>query len=107
MNPSRHFQSHWDFYQDLLRGDLEDAESHRKFYDEYNAVLDMPAEYYLDTVRTVFQEHALPRGTWHVRGKRVRAGRHQARPRCSRSRANSTISPVSARPKRRTHCVQV
>jgi poly(3-hydroxybutyrate) depolymerase len=71
MNPSRHFESHWDFYQDLLRGDLEDAESHRKFYDEYNAVLDMPAEYYLDTVRTVFQEHALPRGTWHVRGQRV------------------------------------
>jgi len=71
MNPSRHFQSHWDFYQDLLRGDLDDAESHRQFYDEYNAVLDMPAEYYLDTVRTVFQEHALPRGTWHVRGKRV------------------------------------
>jgi poly(3-hydroxybutyrate) depolymerase len=71
MNPSRHFESHWDFYQDLLRGDLDDAESHRKFYDEYNAVLDMPAEYYLDTVRTVFQEHALPRGTWHVRGKRV------------------------------------
>ena len=43
MNPSRHFMSHWDFYQDLLRGDLDDAESHRKFYDEYNAVLDMPA----------------------------------------------------------------
>jgi len=71
MNPSRHFQSHWDFYEDLLRGDLEDAQSHRKFYDEYNAVLDMPAEYYLDTVKTVFQEHALPRGTWHVAGQRV------------------------------------
>jgi poly(3-hydroxybutyrate) depolymerase len=71
MNPSRHFTSHWDFYLDLLRGDLDDAEAHRKFYDEYNAVLDMPAEYYLDTVRTVFQEHALPRGTWHVRGQRV------------------------------------
>jgi poly(3-hydroxybutyrate) depolymerase len=71
MNPSRHFQSHWDFYQDLLRGDLDDAESHRKFYDEYNAVLDMPAEYYLDTVRVVFKEHALPLGTWHVGGQRV------------------------------------
>ncbi len=72
MNPSRHFSSHWDFYQDLLRGDDADAEEHRKFYDEYNAVLDMPAEYYLDTVRTVFQEHALPLGTWNVRGKLVR-----------------------------------
>jgi poly(3-hydroxybutyrate) depolymerase len=71
MNPSRHFQSHWDFYQDLLRGDDDDAEAHRKFYDEYNAVLDMPAEYYLDTVRVVFKEHALPRGTWRVHGQRV------------------------------------
>ncbi len=63
--------SHWDFYEDLLRGDLDDADAHRRFYDEYNAVLDMPSEYYLDTVRTVFQEHALPRGTWDVRGERV------------------------------------
>ena len=71
MNPSRHFNSHWDFYLDLLRGDLDDADAHRKFYDEYNAVLDMPAEYYLDTVRTVFQQHALPRGKWFVDGNRV------------------------------------
>lgn len=72
MNPSRHFQSHWDFYQDLLRGDLEDADAHREFYNEYNAVLDMPAEYYLDTVKTVFQEHALPCGTWKVKNKLVK-----------------------------------
>ena len=71
MNPSRHFMSHWDFYENLCKGDLEDAESHRRFYDEYNAVLDMPAEYYLDTIKTVFQEHALPRGKWFVRGERV------------------------------------
>jgi len=72
MNPSRHFQSHWDFYEDLLRGDLDDAESHREFYNEYNAVLDMPAEYYLDTVKTVFQDHALACGTWKVKGKPVK-----------------------------------
>ena len=72
MNPERHFQSHWDFYQDLLKGDLEDAESHRRFYDEYNAVLDMPARYYLDTVRVAFQEHLLPRGLWDVTGERVK-----------------------------------
>jgi poly(3-hydroxybutyrate) depolymerase len=72
MNPSRHFDSHWDFYQDLVKGDLDDADSHRKFYDEYNAVLDMPAEYYLDTIRIVFQQHALPRGEWDVAGERVR-----------------------------------
>lgn len=71
MNPSRHAQSHWDFYAHLVRGDLEDAEAHRRFYDEYNAVLDMPAEYYLDTIRIVFQEHRLPRGTWYVDGERV------------------------------------
>jgi poly(3-hydroxybutyrate) depolymerase len=71
MNPERHFQSHWDFYQDLVKGDLEDAAAHRRFYDEYNAVLDMPAEYYLDTVRIVFQQHLLPRGLWDVDGARV------------------------------------
>ena len=67
MNPDRHVSSHWDYYKHLVKGDLDDAESHRRFYDEYNAVLDMPAEYYLDTIRTVFQEHLLPRGLWDVR----------------------------------------
>ncbi len=71
MNPERHFQSHWDFYEDLLKGDLDDAASHRRFYDEYNAVLDMPAEYYLDTIKVVFQQHLLPRGLWDVAGARV------------------------------------
>jgi poly(3-hydroxybutyrate) depolymerase len=71
MNPSRHFMSHWDFYSDLVKGDLEDADSHRKFYDEYNAVLDMPAGYYLDTIRTVFQEFLLPRLQWKVKGELV------------------------------------
>jgi len=72
MNPGRHAQSHRDFYNHLVKGDEETAESHRKFYDEYNAVLDMPAEYYLDTIKTVFQEFALPRGTWQVGGQLVR-----------------------------------
>ncbi|MFC7302428.1 polyhydroxyalkanoate depolymerase [Cognatiluteimonas weifangensis] len=71
MNPERHFMSHWDFYQDLVKGDLEDAAAHRRFYDEYNAVLDMPARYYLDTVRIVFQQQLLPRGLWDVAGARV------------------------------------
>jgi poly(3-hydroxybutyrate) depolymerase len=72
MNTDRHAKSHYDFYLDLIKGDDEDAELHRKFYDEYNAVLDMPAEYYLDTIKTVFQEAALPRGTWDVAGERVK-----------------------------------
>ncbi len=71
MNPERHFMSHWDFYQNLVKGDLDDAASHRRFYDEYNAVLDMPSEYYLDTIRIVFQDFLLPRGEWDVAGERV------------------------------------
>ena len=71
MNPDRHLNSHWDYYMDLVKGDQDDVEGHRRFYDEYNAVLDLPAEYYLDTIKIVFQEHRLPNGTWEVRGRRV------------------------------------
>ena len=74
MNPSNHFMSHWDFYSNLIKGDMLDADSHRKFYDEYNAVLDMPAEYYLDTIKTVFQDFLLPLGTWKVNGELVKPG---------------------------------
>ena len=72
MNPDRHLKSHYDFFLDLVRGDGDNADSHREFYDEYNAVLDMPAEYYLDTIKTVFQDFALVNGTWEVDGQRVR-----------------------------------
>ena len=72
MNPDRHFNSHYDFFLNLVRGDTDDADAHRRFYDEYNAVLDLPAEYYLDTIRLVFQEFALVKGTWSVNGELVR-----------------------------------
>ena len=72
MNPERHATSHYDYFQDLIRGDDDSADSHREFYDEYNAVIDLPAEYYLDTIKTVFQDFALPNGTWVVRGAPVR-----------------------------------
>ena len=72
MNPRRHAQSHWDFYQHLIKGDDGSAEAHRQFYDEYNAVLDMPADYYLETIKVVFQDFSLPNGTWEVGGKLVR-----------------------------------
>jgi poly(3-hydroxybutyrate) depolymerase len=72
MNPGRHLKSHYDYFLDLVRGDGDSAEFHRDFYDEYNAVLDMPAEYYLDTIKTVFQEFALVNGTWKVGGQSVR-----------------------------------
>jgi poly(3-hydroxybutyrate) depolymerase len=74
MNPDRHLQSHYDFYMDLIKGDNDDAAAHRAFYDEYNAVLDMPAEFYLDTIKVVFQEHQLPKGCWEVDGQRVDPG---------------------------------
>lgn len=67
MNPDRHANSHYDYFLDLVRGDGDSAEAHRQFYDEYNAVLDMPADYYLDTIKTVFQDFALVNGTWKVR----------------------------------------
>jgi poly(3-hydroxybutyrate) depolymerase len=72
MNPDRHLKSHYDYFLDLVRGNDDSAEFHRGFYDEYNAVLDMPAEYYLDTIKTVFQDFALVNGTWRVRGELVR-----------------------------------
>ncbi len=68
MNPDRHASSHYDYFKDLIKGDDASAEAHRKFYDEYNAVLDMDADYYLDTIKTVFQDFKLVNGTWDVKG---------------------------------------
>ena len=67
MNPDRHATSHYDYFKNLIKGDDASAEAHRKFYDEYNAVLDMDADYYLETIQTVFQEYKLVHGTWDVR----------------------------------------
>jgi poly(3-hydroxybutyrate) depolymerase len=68
MNPSNHAKSHYDYFQDLIQGDDASTEAHRTFYDEYNAVLDMDANYYLDTIKVVFQDFSLVNGTWDVRG---------------------------------------
>ena len=67
MNPDNHAQSHYDYFRDLIKGDDASTEAHRKFYDEYNAVLDMDADFYLDTIRVVFQDFSLVNGTWDVR----------------------------------------
>ncbi len=72
MNPERHLNSHWGYLCDMLTTNADGAEAHRRFYDEYNAVFDMPAEYYLETIRIVFQEFRLACGTWQVRGESVR-----------------------------------
>jgi poly(3-hydroxybutyrate) depolymerase len=68
MNPQNHRNSHFDYFNDLIKGDNSSAESHRKFYDEYNAVLDMDADYYLETIATVFQDFKLVNGTWDIKG---------------------------------------
>ncbi len=68
MNPDRHASSHYDYFKDLIKGDDASVEAHRKFYDEYNAVLDMDADYYLETIHTVFQDYSLVKGTWDVKG---------------------------------------
>ncbi|MBU6235347.1 MAG: polyhydroxyalkanoate depolymerase [Alphaproteobacteria bacterium] len=60
MNLDRHVGSHLKFYQHLVQGDGDGADAHRKFYNEYLAVMDMPAEFYLQTVEIVFQKHQLP-----------------------------------------------
>jgi poly(3-hydroxybutyrate) depolymerase len=67
MNPDHHAKSHYDYFKDLIKGDDASAEAHRKFYDEYNAVLDMDADYYLETIKVVFQDFALVNGTWDVK----------------------------------------
>ncbi len=67
MNPQNHRNSHFDYFNDLIKGDNSSTEAHRKFYDEYNAVLDMDANYYLETIDVVFQGFKLVKGTWDVK----------------------------------------
>jgi len=71
MNIERHVRAHRDLYENLRDGEIEKAAVIRAFYDEYFAVLDLTAEFYLETVRLVFQEHALPLGKLKWRGERV------------------------------------
>jgi len=69
MNPDRHASNHYDYFKNLLKGDDASTEAHTKFYDEYNAVLDMDADYYLETIKIVFQEFSLVNGTWDVKSR--------------------------------------
>jgi polyhydroxyalkanoate depolymerase len=71
MNLSRHVRAHMDLFGHILKGELAKADANRKFYDEYFAVADLPAEFYLETVQKVFQEHHLPRGVYTYRNRRV------------------------------------
>jgi poly(3-hydroxybutyrate) depolymerase len=71
MNLDRHVTAHMDLFKHLVRGDGESAESTRRFYNEYMSVMDLPADFYLQTVSRVFQQHALPLGRFVSRGRKV------------------------------------
>jgi poly(3-hydroxybutyrate) depolymerase len=74
MNIQRHVKAFNELYDNLAKGHYAKAEATRKFYDEYFAVMDLPAEFFLQTIREVFQEHHLPRGVMRWRGRRVDLG---------------------------------
>ena len=71
MNLGNHMMSHFELFKHLVRGDGESAGATKAFYDEYRAVCDMSADFYLQTIDLVFQRHALPRGEYVHRGRRV------------------------------------
>jgi poly(3-hydroxybutyrate) depolymerase len=71
MNLDRHLDAHRQMFENLVSGDGDSADKHREFYDEYLAVMDLTAEFYLQTVETVFIQHALPKGEMTHRGTRV------------------------------------
>lgn len=71
MNLDKHIQAHKNLFTDLVKGDGEPAQKHREFYDEYLAVMDLSAEFYLQTVETVFVQQALPKGEMTHRGRKI------------------------------------
>lgn len=84
MNLDRHVNAHWDYFEHLTTGDGDSAGKHREFYDEYLAVMDLTEEFYLQTIREVFQEYTLARGLFEHRGRRVK-------PDCIRSVSLMTV----------------
>jgi poly(3-hydroxybutyrate) depolymerase len=74
MNLDRHLEAHRNLFTHLVKGDGDSAQKHREFYDEYLAVMDLTAEFYLQTVDTVFIRHALPKGQMNHRGRRIDPG---------------------------------
>jgi hypothetical protein len=97
MNLDRHLDAHAKYFRHLVRGDGDGIEKHRELYDEYLSVMDLTAEFYLQTVEMVFVRHALPgeftpMAVWSIRSGALRS---------SPSRARTTTFPASARPRRR------
>lgn len=71
MNLDRHMSAHRKLFDGLVKGDGESVAAHREFYDEYLSVMDLPAEYYLQTVKKIFQDHELANGVMTHRGRRI------------------------------------
>ena len=103
MNMERHVKAHRELYENLANGQLEKAATTKAFYDEYFAVLDLASEFYLETVKLVFQDHALPLGQLTTKTKRS-IHRRSGAPCCSPWRARRTTSAPSARRWPRTTC---
>ncbi|NWH07077.1 MAG: polyhydroxyalkanoate depolymerase [Alphaproteobacteria bacterium] len=78
MNRDRHVNAHYDYFKNLIKGDGDNTQKHREFYDEYLAVMDITAEFYLETIDRVFQRHLLPKGELRHRGRLVRPGKIRA-----------------------------
>jgi poly(3-hydroxybutyrate) depolymerase len=78
MNPDRHIDAHWRMFRQLAEGDGDGAAASRAFYDEYSTVMDLPADFYLDTVERVFKGHDLAHGRFRVHGAPVDPGAIEA-----------------------------
>lgn len=74
MNLDRHIEAHKSVFNDMITGDCDSVDQHNKFYDEYLAVMDLPADFYLETVERVFLEHALPKGKFTYKGEVIDLG---------------------------------
>ena len=103
VNMERHMNAFCGYYDSLAAADLEKAEATRNFYEEYFAVADLPAEFYLETVQKVFPEYALPKGELTYRGRRVDPGAIR-RTALLTLEGNATTSAASARHSPRRIC---
>jgi hypothetical protein len=103
MNLDRHVDAHKNLFSNLVKGDGDLVDKHVEFYDEYLAVMDLTAEFYLQTVDLVFVKHALPKGEMKHRGKPVDPSKIK-RVALMTVEEKTTTSRVSARPKRPTAC---
>lgn len=107
MNLDRHIMAHHEFFMHLVKDDGDSADKHREFYDEYLAVMDLTAEFYLQTVETVFVRHALPKGEMTHRGMLVDPGAIRRTALLTVEGENDDISGVGQTEAAQTLCVNI